>query len=60
MSGTVGSEKKDNMEQMIVRGIAMVAGAGRPVGPWRAMRRNKRAKPSTWCVRAAVKDEEGA
>ena len=33
MSGTVGSEKKDNMEQMIVRGIAMVAGAGRPVGP---------------------------
>jgi hypothetical protein len=32
MSGTVGGEKKDIMEQMILHGIAMVAGIGRPVG----------------------------
>ena len=60
MSGTVGGEKKDNMEQMILRGIAMVAGTGRPVGPRRAMRRNKTAKRSTWRVSSAVKNEEGA
>ena len=33
MSGTVGGEKKDNMEQMILGEIAMVAVAGRPVDP---------------------------